>query len=39
MRIDLQIGSAQLVRRLQNGQRWLANAVVNAIARSRCRCA
>jgi hypothetical protein len=31
MRIDLQIDSAQLVLRLQNGQRRLAYAVVNAI--------
>ncbi len=31
MRFDLQIDSASVVRRLQNGQRRLANAVVNAI--------
>ncbi|PIV81181.1 hypothetical protein COW53_05735 [bacterium CG17_big_fil_post_rev_8_21_14_2_50_64_8] len=31
MRIDLQIDSAPLVLRLQNGQRRLAYAVVNAI--------
>ena len=31
MKIDLRIDSAPLVLRLQNGQRWLAYAVVNAI--------
>lgn len=35
MRIDVQIDSAQPVLRLQNEQRRLVYAVVNAIARSR----
>ncbi len=38
MRTDLQTDSTELVLRLQNGQRRLAYAVVNAIARSRGRC-
>lgn len=38
MRIDLQIDTAQLVLRLQNGQPRFVYAVVNAIARSRGRC-
>jgi hypothetical protein len=37
MRIDLQIDSTRLVRRLQNGQRRRVYSVVNAIARSQRR--